>query len=273
MNEATLRPDRHWSQWWLLLTSLSWLAGASLSSAAETVTYILAPGSTITVVLNGVIVGPEPIAGSFDWIECGSSEQGACFDTTRLEFESASFSIHLNSPNQLVCGVDYDVPLFDEAVDASGIVSGLAQMANVYREGSYSDYPYGPYANGPWFPLSLEYPSMRIAPFGTELYVAELNIRAVADRDHDGVMDDIDECPETAARAAVTAHGCSIEQLAPCAGPPAGGQWKNHGQYVSAASAAVRQFLTEGNITQAEAEDVLTAASRSECGKNLNVGR
>jgi hypothetical protein len=58
-----------------------------------------------------------------------------------------------------------------------------------------------------------------------------------------------------------------VEQLVPCAGPRTGGQWKNHGQYVSAVNATVAQLLTEGRIAVEEAEAVLTGASRSGCGR------
>jgi len=245
------------------------LTGARLAGANETVTYFLVPGSTITVYhLDGAVVGPEPITGSFDWTTCGHTEDAACFDTTRLDFQSPSFSIHLHSPNELAGGIlYYGIPLFDEAVDAPGIVAGLAEMTSVYREGKYSDYPEGVY-DPAVFPLSLEYPDLRIYRFGGGPYIGALEIKAVVDRDRDGVLDDIDECLNTPADAVVGQHGCSIDQIVPCAGPRSGGQWKNHGQYVSAVSAAVGELLADNRLTQAEAEAVLDRAGRSACGKH-----
>ena len=82
-----------------------------------------------------------------------------------------------------------------------------------------------------------------------------------------GVMDDLDQCPDTAAGSVVNQHGCSIAQLAPCAGPSTGGIWKNHGAYVTAVSKAATAFVVAGDITQEEAVAVVDAAAKSDCGK------
>jgi hypothetical protein len=89
----------------------------------------------------------------------------------------------------------------------------------------------------------------------------------VGDGDGDGVLDDQDECPDTSPGAIVNEHGCSIDQLVPCYGPASGGVWKNHGQYVSATANAVEAFLGAGRITEQEAQAVIVAAARSNCGK------
>jgi hypothetical protein len=59
----------------------------------------------------------------------------------------------------------------------------------------------------------------------------------------------------------------TIEQLIPCAGPLAGGGWKNHGQYVSSVVQAVKAYLGRGLLTEAEAEAIIVAAAQSGCGK------
>jgi hypothetical protein len=86
------------------------------------------------------------------------------------------------------------------------------------------------------------------------------------DQDFDGVPDSVDACPGTPVCTVVDANGCSLDQLAPCAGPPSGGTWKNHGQYVSTLAQAVEEFLAQGLITEAQAEAILTAAAQSPCG-------
>jgi hypothetical protein len=86
------------------------------------------------------------------------------------------------------------------------------------------------------------------------------------DLDGDGVPDSIDQCPNTPLCSAVNADGCSIDQLAPCAGPASGGTWKNHGQYVSSVARAVDQLLAEGKIDEDQAEAILSAAGQSPCG-------
>src|ERR1051325_1437699 len=47
------------------------------------------------------------------------------------------------------------------------------------------------------------------------------------DRDFDGVPDAADACPNTPPCSIVDANGCSLDQLAPCDGPPSGGEWKD----------------------------------------------
>lgn len=87
------------------------------------------------------------------------------------------------------------------------------------------------------------------------------------DTDGDGVLDDQDQCPGTAPGAIVDGHGCSIEQLVPCAGPRPGARWKNHGEYVSAVMKLVRHFLAQGVISEREAKGIVAAAAKSNCGR------
>ncbi len=94
-----------------------------------------------------------------------------------------------------------------------------------------------------------------------------------ADSDQDGVPDDRDKCPNTPQGATADAHGCSIDQLVPCAGPASGGAWKNHGNYVSAVAKSTKAFLKAGLITQDEAEAIVGAAARSNCGKRSKPGK
>jgi len=86
------------------------------------------------------------------------------------------------------------------------------------------------------------------------------------DRDFDGVPDDVDNCPDTPAGAIVNAHGCSIEQLVPCAGPATGGTWRNHGAYVSAVAHAANAFLAQGLISEQERAVIVSQAAQSDCG-------
>jgi hypothetical protein len=61
--------------------------------------------------------------------------------------------------------------------------------------------------------------------------------------------------------------GFTLEELVPCAGPTTGGAWRNHGQYVSAAMKAARGLFEQGSITRQEQRALISAASRSDCGK------
>ena len=88
-----------------------------------------------------------------------------------------------------------------------------------------------------------------------------------ADSDGDEVPDSQDQCPNTPVGVVVDAHGCSIEQLVPCAGPLSGGRWKNRGEYVSAMSKTAAQFVAQGLITVRAKGAIISAAARSDCGK------
>jgi hypothetical protein len=97
---------------------------------------------------------------------------------------------------------------------------------------------------------------------------AAFSLAGETDADGDGVADSLDECPGTAAGAIVDANGCSIEQLAPCAGPASGGTWKNHGQYVPSVAQAAEAFLAQGLISQEEADEIVGQAANSDCGSS-----
>ena len=87
------------------------------------------------------------------------------------------------------------------------------------------------------------------------------------DSDGDGVPDNEDQCPDTPAGAVVDAHGCSIDQLVPCAGPRSGGVWENHGQYVSAVADAAQAFQAASLITQKQRDAIVTTAAQADCGR------
>jgi hypothetical protein len=96
---------------------------------------------------------------------------------------------------------------------------------------------------------------------------AAFSLFGETDADADGVPDSLDLCPGTAAGSIVDAHGCSIEQIAPCSGPASGGTWKNHGQYVSTVAQAAKEFLAQGLISEDQADAIVTQAAHSHCGR------
>ncbi|HEU0009225.1 MAG TPA: thrombospondin type 3 repeat-containing protein [Verrucomicrobiae bacterium] len=81
------------------------------------------------------------------------------------------------------------------------------------------------------------------------------------DTDGDNVPDYLDACPETPSGALVNTNGCSIEQLAPCAGP-----WKSHGEYVNRVKEVTSDFARAGLITEAQRRALLNQAAQSGCG-------
>ena len=99
---------------------------------------------------------------------------------------------------------------------------------------------------------------------------AAFSLSGETDEDGDGVGDSVDQCPGTPGGSIVDADGCSIDQLAPCAGPASGGAWKNHGQYVSTVARALEKFLAEALISIEQAEEIATQAAQSDCGHKVN---
>jgi hypothetical protein len=96
---------------------------------------------------------------------------------------------------------------------------------------------------------------------------AAFSLSGETDEDGDGVPDSADLCPGTPSGSIVDADGCSIDQIAPCAGPASGGKWKNHGQYVSTVVHAVQEFVEQGLITQEQAVAIVVQAAHSSCGR------
>jgi hypothetical protein len=92
----------------------------------------------------------------------------------------------------------------------------------------------------------------------------------VRDSDGDGVPDDRDQCPGTVPGSVVNEHGCSIDQLVPCAGPATGGTWRNHGEYVVGILRTATAFHKAGLITATEKRAIVRAAVRSDCGRRHN---
>jgi hypothetical protein len=82
------------------------------------------------------------------------------------------------------------------------------------------------------------------------------------DDDGDGVLDDADACHGTASGALVNASGCSMDDLAPCAGP-----WRNHGDYVVAHTRVVTRFFEQGLIGWKDAVKLIARAALSNCGR------
>jgi Thrombospondin type 3 repeat len=86
------------------------------------------------------------------------------------------------------------------------------------------------------------------------------------DTDGDGVADGADSCPDTPAGAIVDAQGCSVSQLAQC-----GGDWLNHGDYVSAVAHVTQEFVDAGLLTSQQRANLVSEAAQSDCGKPLTA--
>ena len=102
---------------------------------------------------------------------------------------------------------------------------------------------------------------------GHTVYFNNMAIVSPLDSDGDGVPDSQDQCPNTPPETIVDSHGCSLDQLVPCAGPVSGGAWKSHGEYVSAVAKKAQEFLAEERFTKQQRNATIEAAAGSDCGK------
>jgi hypothetical protein len=107
---------------------------------------------------------------------------------------------------------------------------------------------------------------------GQGAFNASFSLLGETDSDCDGVGDSVDLCPDTPPGSVVDSNGCSIDQLAPCAGPASGGTWKNHGQYVSTVARVAEEFLDQGLIDEEQAEEIVEQAAKSDCGFKQSRG-
>ncbi len=100
-------------------------------------------------------------------------------------------------------------------------------------------------------------------------YFVSLALPGETDADGDGVRDSSDHCLATPPGAVVNADGCSIDQLVPCAGPRSGGNWKNHGEYVSSTAHAAGEFRAQGLISEDRKGFIVVQAGQSNCGSKV----
>jgi len=221
-------------------------------------------------------------------------------DLLKLAFSAALVSSSFNASNSVVNGINKQP---GQRTNGEGPVSGQEVQITVHFNPPISlpadHYFFRPevlLANGDFLWLSAPKPIVApgtpvtpatadlqswirneaLAPdwlrIGTDItgqgpFNAAFSLAGETDADGDGIPDSLDLCPGTPVGAIVDAEGCSIDQLAPCSGPAAGGAWKNHGQYVSAISRVVEVFLVEGLITAEQAEAIVSQAAQSNCGK------
>jgi hypothetical protein len=100
----------------------------------------------------------------------------------------------------------------------------------------------------------------------TDLDFEGWDLVLLQDGDEDGVPDNLDLCPVSAAGAVVGNDGCSIVERCPCAGPLAGGTWANRGEFVACRTLAARDFAAQGLIGRSEINVYVREATAATCG-------
>jgi hypothetical protein len=236
-----------------------------LFMTAQELPYILGPESTITPYQKGIPAGPpEQLIGSFAWEGFRDSEFHYLFDATRLEFNSPSFSIRLNTNEGGFASVVFtfgDSMGFSETVDAT-----MPNQTTIVGLDLFGGKEIQTYLGLPGRPSKLLCPGLVLRSGNTTFAVINMVAYAAGDSDSDGIIDGIDACPNTPPGALVNEQGCSIEQLVPCAGPPVGGTWRNHGEYLTALKEVTQSFLAVGLISGEEKKRILQAGAASGCG-------
>ena len=81
------------------------------------------------------------------------------------------------------------------------------------------------------------------------------------DQDRDGVDDDLDQCPDTAAGAVVDAVGCALAQYCAC------GDFNKHGAYMKCIVKTSRRFVDDGLMDRQDRKQAIRTAARGDCGK------
>jgi hypothetical protein len=99
---------------------------------------------------------------------------------------------------------------------------------------------------------------------GNPLDLPDATVQVVGcDSDGDGIIDELDQCPDTEPGFPVNGEGCSIDQLCPC-----DADWPNHGQYVRCVTHAAQELRKDGLITGEEQGAIVSEAAQSDCGHN-----
>jgi len=154
---------------------------------------------------------------------------------------------------------------------AAGELLGSVEVAA--NGNTHVDQFVGVYSDIPFSQIRFENLDASGVPSRSYSVVIDDLVFALPDTDGDGIPDNRDDCPNTVRGAVVDHHGCSIKQLVPCTGPPSGGEWKNHGEYVLAVARTAKAFLGPSLITRQQASDLIAAAARSDCGKKPKITR
>jgi probable HAF family extracellular repeat protein len=103
------------------------------------------------------------------------------------------------------------------------------------------------------------------ATSGFQLFQVQAQGDGEMDSDGDGVLDALDQCPNTAPNALVNRQGCSLEQLCPC------DTFDMHRQYVRCVIDNAWDFFRQGLLSEAQRREAINNAVHSECGRGEGV--
>jgi hypothetical protein len=259
------------------LTAVS-LPYSLLSAQAQTLTYVLKPGSSIASICRNCDIPPgppQPLTGSFDVTPMPVNGAFGVAAISNLQLAAPSFAIggngfiqrHPDSRMALVI----DAQLKDERVLLSSGKShfreGRAIQAVLASRGS----------QGARYVLVLS-----ASPVGG----------VDSDADHDSVADTIDNCPtmpnsdqrdddedsvgnpcdgcsDGSRGLPVTPDGCRFDQLCPCHVTTSGVPWENPAAYLRCVARSLRILRRTDQMSRGDAIKALRQAGRSGCGRPI----
>lgn len=250
----------------------------NLTTQAQTLTYVLKPGSSIASTCRGCgtpPVPPQPLTGSFDITPMPVEGALGVAAISNLQLAAPTFGVGGNGFIQRQAdsrmALVIDAELKDERVL---LTSGTSD----FREGrairavltSRGDQP--------------------------RRYVLVLSASPVGgddnDADYDGVLDAADNCPTTpnadqrdddedgvgnpcdvcsdgSRGSPVTPEGCRFDQLCPCHVTIDGVPWETPSAYLRCIARGLRILRRTGQMSRGDAVKALRQAGRSGCGRPI----
>jgi len=251
------------------------LALFAAGAKAESVRYVLGPGSSITPLCDGCAqpAGPsETITGSFELATLPVPGRRRVSAVTSLDARSTTFRItgagflqHDDAGSRMV---------LEARINASAVILASGRQPDL-QPPALTAILSTPYEQRIGYLVVLmaqpgageELDGDRdTIPDNRDNCPAEPNFDQ-HDNDADGVGDACDSCPDTPVGEPVLESGCSIEQLCPCAGPRDGGEWTAQRGYVLCVARALRQLRRAGKVSRREVVTVIRRAVHSGCGR------
>lgn len=252
--------------WWVLLARCA---------PAQTLTYVLAPGSSIVSTCGNCAAPPspaEPLSGSFDVTPLPVDGAQGVAAVTSVKLASATYSITGHGFVQRLASDGTAVALEARVNDRTLIFSSRGRQQISDRN----------------------IRAVLRARSGDTTYVLVVAASPLdqgeQDADHDGVANTADNCPtvpnadqrdddgdqvgnpcdactDRTTGGPVTAEGCRVDQLCPCHADRHGVAWQDQESYLRCVSAGVRALRRTGDLSRSDAVKMLRRAARSGCGR------
>jgi hypothetical protein len=241
---------------------LTWRFSGTTSSSTEFNGMPIAQGLNyeLRIFLDTDLIGMKPDPSLADVFFFGPHQGEVEIETLGVLPVDQFFNVQYFAPGGLVTGVQYE---------SNAGFSGIQFNSPISNDSMHLG-PIPPTAPNAFNTISFSGPN---GLFGSSEVVNTFSATTgETDADADGVPDSLDQCPDTTAGDVVNAQGCSIDQLVPCSGPASGGNWKNHGKYVSRIARVSKTFVNQGLISARERGQIVSAAARSDCGKKSKKG-